>query len=188
MSRIGKKKIQIPSGVKVELGGGLVKVAGPKGNLELELSPAIELKIETDSIELVNTDECNRDYRALHGTMRALINNMVTGVSQGFVRTMQIYGTGYSIKEQGGKLVLSIGYCHPVEMLIPKGVKLEIKTAATKGNDVPAEFSLVSIDKQLLGQFAAEVRAVRPPEPYLGKGIRYNDEIVRRKVGKAFGS
>ena len=120
--------------------------------------------------------------------MRALVNNLVTGVSKGFEKKMQIFGTGYNLKEQNGKLVLQVGYCHAVELAVPKNVKVDIKTPATRGNDVPALFTLLSIDKHELGQFAANVRKVRPPEPYKGKGIRYADEVVKRKVGKAFAS
>ena len=124
----------------------------------------------------------------MHGTMRALLANMAHGVTTGFERKLEIYGTGYNVKEQGGKLVLQIGFCHPVEMPIPKGVSVAIEVPATRGNDVPAKFSLTGSDKCVLGQFAADIRQVRPPEPYKGKGIRYADEVVRRKVGKAFAS
>jgi large subunit ribosomal protein L6 len=113
---------------------------------------------------------------------------MVVGVSKGFERKMQIFGTGYNVKEQGGKLVFQVGFSHPVELAIPKSVKVEIKTPATRGNDVPALFTLSGPEKQELGQFAANIRKICPPEPYKGKGIRYADEVVRRKVGKAFAS
>jgi large subunit ribosomal protein L6 len=113
---------------------------------------------------------------------------MVTGVSKGFEKKMQLYGTGYNVKERGGKLVFQVGFCHPVERVIPEGIKINIDVDATRGNDVPARFTLSGIDKCLLGQFAAEIRKIRPPEPYKGKGIRYADEYVRRKVGKAFTS
>ncbi|MHC4551277.1 MAG: 50S ribosomal protein L6 [Planctomycetota bacterium] len=188
MSRIGKKPIAIPSGVKVEQKGLTVKVNGPKGTLEMNCHPAIEVKVENDAIVVDNADFGDRAKRALHGTMRSLLNNMVTGVSQGFEKKMEIFGTGYNLKEQGGKLVLNVGYCHPVELPIPKSVNIEIKTPATRGNDVPALFTLTGPNKQELGQFAAVVRKVRPPEPYQGKGIRYADEHVARKVGKAFGA
>jgi len=190
MSRIGKKPIAIPQGVKVEQKGNTVKAAGPLGTLQLDCHPAIDVRIDTGSNQIVvsNPDAGDREKKALHGTTRALLNNLVLGVSKGFERRMEIYGTGYSVKEQGGKLVLQVGYCHPVEMEIPQGVKVDIKVAATRGNDVPASFTLSSTDKQRLGQFAANVRKVRPPEPYKGKGIRYADEVVRRKVGKAFAS
>ena len=126
--------------------------------------------------------------RQLHGTMRALIANMINGVSKGFEKKMEIYGTGYNIKEQDQKLLFQVGFCHPVERVIPDDIKVKIEVAATRGNEVPAKFTLSSIDKCLLGQFAADIRKIRPPEPYKGKGIRYADEHVRRKVGKAFAS
>ena len=190
MSRIGKKLIEIPAGVNVEQKGSTVKVTGPKGTLSQECHPGIGIKIDTDAKQIVvsNPDESKRELRALHGTMRALVNNMVTGVSKGFEKKMQIFGTGYNVKEQGGKLVFQIGFCHPVELQIPKSVSVDIKTPATRGNDVPALFSVVGPDRQELGQFAANIRKIRPPEPYKGKGIRYADEHVRRKVGKAFAS
>lgn len=188
MSRIGKKPIAIPGGVKVEQKGQSFKVTGPKGTLEMECHPEIDVKLEDNKIVVENADYGDRSKRALHGTMRALLNNMITGVSQGFEKKMQIFGTGYNVKEQSGKLVLNVGYCHPVELPIPKSVKVEIKTPATRGNDVPALFTLSSPDRHELGQFAANVRKVRPPEPYQGKGIRYEDEHVIRKEGKAFGA
>lgn len=190
MSRIGKKLIAIPAGVNVDQKGDHLKVSGPKGSLELDCHPGIDVKIDSDAKQVVvsNPQEDKREFKALHGTMRALINNMVTGVSTGYQKKMQIFGTGYNLKEQGGKLVFQVGYCHPVELTIPKDVKVEIKTPATRGNDVPALFSVSGPDKQQLGQFAANIREIRPPEPYKGKGIRYADEFVRRKVGKAFAS
>lgn len=190
MSRIGKKPIAIPAGVKVEQTTDKIKVTGPKGILEINRLAGIDVNIDTDAKQVVvnNPNEGDRGLRAFHGTMRALINNMVAGVSKGFEKKMQIFGTGYNIKEQGGKVVLQVGYCHPVELAIPKEVTVEIKTPATRGNDVPALFSLSSPNKQVLGQFAAVIRKVRPPEPYKGKGIRYVDEVVKRKVGKAFAS
>lgn len=190
MSRIGKKPIAIPAGVKVEQTTDKIKVTGPKGALEIDRLAGIDVNIDTDAKQVVvsNPNEGDRGLRAFHGTMRALINNMVAGVSKGFDKKMQIFGTGYNIKEQGGKVVLQVGYCHSVELAIPKEVTVEIKTPATRGNDVPALFSLSSPNKQVLGQFAAVIRKVRPPEPYKGKGIRYADEVVKRKVGKAFTS
>jgi large subunit ribosomal protein L6 len=190
MSRIGKKPIEIPQGVKVEQKGKTVKATGPLGTLQVDCHPVIDVKVDSGANQIVvtNPDLVDREKRALHGTMRALLNNLVLGVSKGFERRMQIFGTGYNVKEQGGKLVLQVGYCHPVEMKIPPGLKVDIKVPATRGNDVPASFVLASPDKQQLGQFAAEIRKVRPPEPYKGKGIRYEDEVVRRKVGKAFAS
>jgi len=188
MSRIGKKPIAIPAGVKIELKGRRVHVSGPKGTLEMDCHPAIDVTVDGGQVTVANPRPGARTCRALHGTMRALVQNMVTGVSTGFSRTLEIYGTGYNVKEQGGQLVLNVGYSHPVSIPIPKSVKVEIKTPATRGNDVPAVFTCSGPDRQVLGQFLANVRKVRPPEPYQGKGIRYADETVRRKVGKAFSS
>jgi large subunit ribosomal protein L6 len=190
MSRIGKKPIAIPQGVKIDQKGQNVKVTGPLGTLEMECHPQITVKVDDagQNIEVQNPTPNERRGKELHGTMRALLANMVTGVNKGFERKMEVYGTGYNVKEQGGKLVLQIGFCHSVELAIPKGVKVNIDVAATRGNDIPAKFTVTGIDKCCLGQFAADIRKVRPPEPYKGKGIRYADEQVQRKVGKAFAS
>lgn len=190
MSRIGNKPIDIPTGVKIEQKGLSVKIEGPLGQLQMDSHPQINVKIDdTEKKILVGNDRPqNRQNRQLHGTMRALLANMVTGVSKGFEKNMEIFGTGYSVKDQGGKLVFQIGYCHPVERVIPEGVTVKIDVGATRGNDVPAKFTLLATDKSLLGQFAADIRKIRPPEPYKGKGIRYADEQIRRKVGKAFAS
>lgn len=190
MSRIGKKPIAIPAGVQVEVKGQTIKVSGPKGTLEKSFRSEIEIRLDTAAKQVVvnNPNPGNRQCKALHGTTRALIQNMILGVTQGFGQELQIFGTGYNVKEQSGKLILTVGFSDPVELPIPKVVKVAIKTPATKGNDIPAVFSVSSPDKQALGQFAAEIRRVRPPEPYQGKGIRFSDEVVRRKVGKAFAS
>ncbi|PKL51215.1 MAG: 50S ribosomal protein L6 [Planctomycetes bacterium HGW-Planctomycetes-1] len=190
MSRIGKKPVIIPSGVKVEFAGQTVKVSGPKGNLELQRHPAINVKLDDSGKTIIveNSKPDSRNERAMYGTTRALLNNMVKGVSKGFERKLEIYGTGYNVKEQSGKLVLTVGYARPAEIKIPKSVKVLIEVPATKGNDTPAKFTVTGYDRQELGQFAAEVRKVKPPEPYQGKGIRYADEHVRRKAGKAFAS
>lgn len=190
MSRIGKKPVDVPQGVKVDVKGQHVKVTGPKGSLEMDCHPLISVAVDTSNatINVENPNPNDRRGKQLHGTMRALIANMVKGVSTGFERKLEIFGTGYNVKEQGKKLVLQIGFCHPVEMPIPAGVSVAIEVPATRGNDVPAKFTLSGMDKCVLGQFAANVRRVRPPEPYKGKGIRYADEFVRRKVGKAFAS
>jgi len=187
MSRIGKKPIEVPAGVKVEVSDQIVKVSGPKGALEMKCHPKINVKLDSQSNKVVveNPSPQGRTEKALHGTTRALINNMITGVNKGFEKKMEIYGTGYGVKEQGGKLILQVGYSYSVEMKMPKSVKVRIDVAATKGNDTPAKFTLTGYDKHELGQFAADVRNARPPEPYQGKGVRYADEHVRRKVGKA---
>jgi large subunit ribosomal protein L6 len=190
MSRIGKKPVSIPTGVKIEQKGLNLKATGPLGTLEMSCHPAIKVQVDqTDNqVLVINEQPQQRSNKQLHGTMRALINNMVTGVSKGFERKLEIYGTGYSVKEQGGQLILQVGFSHPIKMQIPKGLKISIEVQATRGDDVPAKFVILGIDKQLLGQFAANIRKVRPPEPYKGKGMRYADEQVRRKVGKAFAS
>jgi large subunit ribosomal protein L6 len=190
MSRIGKKPIDIPEGVKVEQKGRCVKVSGPLGELQMDCHPRIKVTIDDAEGKILvdNKRPQDRQNRQLHGTMRALIANMVTGVSKGFEKKMEIYGTGYNVKEQGGKLVFQVGFCHTIGRVVPKGIKVSIEVSATRGNDVPARFTLSGIDKCLLGHFAADIRKIRPPEPYKGKGIRYADEHVRRKVGKAFAS
>ncbi|MBN1391665.1 MAG: 50S ribosomal protein L6 [Sedimentisphaerales bacterium] len=190
MSRIGKKPVVIPAGVKVEQSGRCIKVSGPLGSLQMDCDPRIKVKIDSSAgVVLVENERLEvRRNRQLHGTTRALIANMITGVSKGYERKLQIYGTGYNVKEQGGKLILQIGHCNPVEKPIPKGITVNIETAATKGDEVPAKFTLSGADKCILGRFAADVRKVKPPEPYKGKGIRYAGEYVKRKVGKAFAS
>jgi len=190
MSRIGKKPVIIPQAVMVEKKAHSIKASGPLGQLQMDCHPRIKVTIDDaqGKILVENKHPQNRQHRQLHGTMRALITNMLTGVSKGFEKNMEIYGTGFSVKEQGGKLVFQVGFCHPVARVIPKGIKVNIQTSATRGNEVPARFTLSGIDKCLLGQFAAEIRKIRPPEPYKGKGIRYADEHVRRKAGKAFTS
>jgi len=190
MSRIGKKPIIIPDGVKVEKNGRCIKVSGPLGQLEMDCQPPIKVEIDSSAgiVSVENKYPQRREAKQLHGTMRALIANMVTGVSKGFEKKLELYGTGYNVKEQGGKLVFQVGFSHSVYRVIPKGVNVNIEVEATRGNEVPAKFTLSAIDKRLLGQFAADIRKIRPPEPYKGKGIRYADEHVRRKVGKAFTS
>jgi large subunit ribosomal protein L6 len=188
MSRIGKKTISVPSGVKVEQKSGQVKISGPLGNTEVVCPPEITVKFDAGVIAVDNKSPEVRQCRALHGTIRALLANMIEGVSKGFEKKLEIYGTGYTVKEQAGKLVMQVGYANPIEMEIPKGVKVKIDVAATRGDDTPAKFSMSSVDKCVLGRFAADVRKVRPPEPYKGKGIRFSGEVVKRKVGKTFTS
>jgi len=190
MSRIGKKPVVIPDGVKVEQTGRCVKVSGSLGTMQMDCHPRIKVKVDSSAGKILveNKHPEIRQNRQLHGTMRALIANMVAGVSKGFERKMEMYGTGYNVKEQAGKLIFQVGFSHPVERPIPEGVKVKIEAGATRGNDVPARFTLSGTDKCLLGQFAADIRKIRPPEPYKGKGIRYAGEHVRRKVGKAFAS
>jgi len=188
MSRIGKKPIEIPRDVKVELNGQVVTVSGPLGSLQVSCPAEIKVKVDADKILIENEQSQVRQSKQIHGTIRAILANMVHGVTKGFEKKMEVYGTGYNVKEQSGKLALQVGFANTVELPIPKGIKVKVEVAATKGNDVPAKFTIIGSDKALLGKFAAEVRRIRPPEPYQGKGIRYADEVVKRKVGKAFTS
>ena len=176
MSRIGKSPIPIPSGVEVKHADGQIRVKGPKGSLAAPVPPVIAVEIEKDQVRFVRPDD-RRDSRALHGLARALTANMVTGVTEGFSKSLEIQGVGYRAELQGDKLNLSLGFSHPVVVDVPKGLKIVM--------DGNTKFSIEGIDKQLVGQFAADVRAIRPPEPYKGKGVRYFGEHVRRKVGKA---
>jgi large subunit ribosomal protein L6 len=176
MSRIGNKPVPIPSGVSVTVEGSTVTVKGPKG--ELKQTFRREMKIEqSDGQIVVKRPTDAKEHRALHGLTRALLANMVQGVTQGYRRGLEIVGVGYRAEKKGKALVLSVGYSHPVQYPEPAGITL---TATT-----PTVVVVEGIDKQKVGQVAAEIRAVRPPEPYKGKGIRYQGEQVRRKAGKA---
>ena len=189
MSRIGKKPVKIPSGVKVELQGQHIKISGSSESLTLDIHPDIKVEYDSAASEIIMTRPSDlRLQRALHGTTRALIANMVEGVTKGYQKNMKIYGTGYGIKQQGKDIVLSLGFAAPVVLPVPEGIKIEIKTANARGNDVPALFGISGADKHAVGQFAAVVRHARPPEPYLGKGVRYADEVIKHKAGKAFTS
>jgi large subunit ribosomal protein L6 len=189
MSRIGNKPVDVPQGVKVEHANRMVKVTGPLGSMQIACDPCLTVNVEDGKrVVIVNPQPEVRRNKELHGTTRALIANMMVGVTAGYQKKLEIYGTGYSAKEQGGKLVLTVGFAHVVELPIPKGVKVTIEVAATRGNDVPAKFMISGMDKCAVAQFASEIRKVKPPEPYKGKGIRYADEQIRRKVGKAFAS
>ena len=181
MSRIGKKPVAVPSGVDVTISGQQISVKGKHGELSWLVPGKIRVEHDSEKKEIVITrPDDHRDSRALHGTSRALINNMVTGVSTPFERKLEIVGVGYNATLNGNKLALRVGYANTVELDVPSGVICEI----------PDQTHVVvrSADKQAVGQFAAEIRAVRPPEPYKGKGIRYDGEHVRRKAGKAFGA
>lgn len=181
MSRIGKMPVALPSGVSVEEKNRTITVKGPKGSLTLDLRPEMDVKIEGSEITIEpNGIGEARESRAFHGMTRALIQNMVTGVSTGYSKTLDIVGVGWNAKAAGKKLTLNIGFCHPVEFNLPDGLEVEGPSAT--------QIIVKGIDKQAVGQFAAKVRAVRPPEPYKGKGIRYQGEYVRRKAGKSFGS
>jgi len=175
VSRIGKQPIPVPSGVDVTIDGSTVSVRGPKGTLTQTFDPAIEIALE-EGVVYVRRPNDERRERSLHGLTRTLVANMITGVSEGFVKNLEIVGVGYRAQVQGGVLTLTVGYSNPVNYPIPKGIEVE---ASGKG-----QVSIKGIDKRLVGTVASEVRAVRPPEPYKGKGIKYTDERIRRKVGK----
>lgn len=177
MSRIGRLPIEIPTGVDVKITGSHVKIKGPKGEMEFTFSPSIEFSIK-DSEIIVTRPSDTREMRSLHGTTRSLIQNMVTGVTDGFQKELQLVGVGYRATMQGNNLVLNVGYSHSVEVEPPQGVSFEV-------GDRAQQVFISGIDKQKVGQIAADIRKVRPPEPYKGKGIRYKDEYIRRKAGKA---
>jgi large subunit ribosomal protein L6 len=179
MSRIGKKPIEIPKGVTVDVKGSTISVKGPKGTLLKDVPPHVKLKTEGGAV-VVERESEERQMGAYQGLTRALLNTMVLGVTRGFEKKMAIEGVGYRVSLQGGKLVFNLGYSSPVEFPLPKGIDAEV---AEKG----VAFSLKGIDKELLGQTAATIRDFRPPEPYKGKGIRYVEEKIRRKAGKAGG-
>ena len=180
MSRIGKKPIELPKSVKVDINGSNVKITGPKGNLEHVIPVKVQVKKESDTLVLSRVDEA-RDSRSLHGLTRALLHNMVVGVSEGFKRELEIVGVGYKAQMRT-KDILSVyvGHSHSVDVFIPNGIIATVE--AGKGNP---KIKLEGCDKQLVGELAAQIRRLRSPEPYKGKGIRYVGEFVRKKVGKA---
>ncbi|RBW67770.1 50S ribosomal protein L6 [Bacillus taeanensis] len=175
MSRVGLKPVEIPSGVTITLNENTVTVKGPKGELTRSFDPEITIKVEDNQV-LVERPSDNKNHRALHGTTRSLLNNMVEGVTNGFERALELIGVGYRATKSGNKLVISAGYSHPVEIVPEQGIDIE----------VPSNTKIIvkGIDKERVGAVAANIRAVRKPEPYKGKGIRYEGEYVRRKEGK----
>ena len=175
MSRIGNRKLVIPEGVSVSQEDNKVIVKGKLGELSLELPSVITMEVNEDGVTLKRSNE-EKFTKALHGTTNANLNNMIIGVTQGYKKGLEIIGVGYRFNVQGNKLVISAGYSHPVEMKIPEGLKVELISNT--------EISISGISKELVGEYAANVRKVRAPEPYKGKGIRYKDEYVRRKEGK----
>jgi len=176
MSRIGNAPIPIPSGVEVKINGDTISVKGPKGELSGTFSSVIASDLSDGVLSFKRPDD-SRENRALHGLTRALVNNMVVGVTDGFAKQLEIQGVGYRADMKGKKLALALGFSHPVEIDVPEGLKVSV--------DGTTNVKIEGIDKQLVGQFAADIRSIRPPEPYKGKGIRYLGEHVRRKVGKA---
>ncbi len=176
MSRIGKMPIAIPAGVEVKLTGNVIEVKGPKGQLTKELHPDMIIEQEDGFIHVKRPSE-SKEHRSLHGLTRTLVANMVQGVTEGFSRNLEIHGVGYRAAKQGNKLVLTLGFSHPVEIVPEPGIEIDVPA--------PTRITIRGIDKELVGQTAAVIRDLRRPEPYLGKGIRYEGERIRRKAGKA---
>ena len=176
MSRVGKKPITIPEKTKLDYQNRILTVQGPKGSLTQEIHPAVELKIEDGSVT-VELQKEDKKSNAIRGMTRSLVANMITGVDQGFERVLEIHGIGYRAEAKGDSLLLNLGYSHPIDFKLPQGI-----AAVVERNNV---IKLTGIDKQQLGQAAASIRALRPPEPYKGKGIKYAEEMIRRKAGKA---
>jgi len=176
MSRIGRLPITVPAGVDVTLDVRVITVKGPKGTLTRQLPPRMEIEREGEVLTVVRPTE-NKLDKSLHGLTRTLVNNMVVGVTTGYRKGLEIVGVGYRAQKAGEKLVLALGYSHPIEIDPPEGISFELET--------PLKLAVVGIDKELVGQMAAKVRATRKPEPYKGKGVRYAGEKVRRKAGKA---
>ncbi|MBA4311077.1 MAG: 50S ribosomal protein L6 [Chlorobiaceae bacterium] len=176
MSRIGKKPIPVAKGVKIEKHDVMLKMTGPKGVLSAKIPSAISVEINENEL-LIKRPSDEKKYRALHGTWRALLNNMMKGVSDGFQKKLEIVGVGYKAEMKGKKIQLALGYSHPILFEAPAEIKLEVP--------IPTNILISGIDKQLVGQVAAKLRSFRPPEPYKGKGVKYEGEYIRRKAGKA---
>jgi len=179
MSRIGNKPIPVPKGVEVKKDGNAVTVKGPKGSLTTPVVPGIEVKIENNVVSFSRHDNEGKS-RAFHGLMRALVASNVRGVTEGFKKELDIVGVGYRAEVKGKEVVFQIGYSHPVRFPIPKGIDIAV-------DGKTGHITVTGIDKQKVGQTAAEIRALREPDPYKGKGIKYSDEVIRRKAGKAAG-
>ena len=179
MSRVGKLPIPVPAGVKSQVTDGIVRVEGPKGKLEHQLPPVVDVTVSDGTLTVTRKDE-SRATRSLHGLTQRLLGNMVRGVHTGFTRNLEIVGVGYRAEAKGQSLQLSLGYSHPILFQLPPGVQARTER--------PTLITLESNDRQLLGETAAMIRRLRPPEPYKGKGIKYSDEVLRRKAGKAAGA
>ena len=175
MSRIGRKPVVVPAGVEVTVNGNVVTVKGPKGQLTQEISKNLTVEVKEGEVVVTRPTD-NREDRSQHGLARTLINNMIVGVTQGFEKKMELIGVGYKAEKKGNTLVMQLGYSHPVEMVDPEGITTEVPKAT--------EIIVKGADKALVGNYAANIRAWRKPEPYKGKGIKYVDEVIRRKEGK----
>ena len=180
MSRIGKAPITVPAGVSIQVKDNVVTVKGPKGELSQEVNPEITVNVEEGQIELTRPSDA-REHRSLHGLYRALINNMVVGVSEGYKKEMELVGVGYRATSTGQVLELALGFSHAIYIKMPKEIKVEAKTERNKNPLIILE----SADKQLLGQVCAKIRSLRKPEPYKGKGLKFVGEVIRRKSGKS---
>lgn len=186
MSRIGKAPIPLPAGVTAELTDHTLVVKGPRGALSRHLHEQIEVAVEGQAIVVRRPSE-SKQHRALHGLTRTLVANMVTGVSQGYEKVLELYGVGFRVQQQGQRLTLQLGFSHPVVFDLPEGISAAVETfvPTSENRYLSARLTLRGIDKELLGQTAASIRAAKKPEPYKGKGFRYRGEVVRRKAGKA---
>ncbi len=176
MSRIGKLPIPVPSGVTATIQGRSVTITGPKGTLSLDVAEPITVKEEDGSLIVARPND-EGPAKALHGLTRTLVSNMVTGVTEGYTKTLELVGTGYRVTAKGQDLEFALGFSHPITVKAPEGISFSVEN--------PNKFSVVGIDKQLVGETAANIRKLRKPEPYKGKGVRYENEVIRRKAGKA---
>jgi large subunit ribosomal protein L6 len=179
MSRIGRRPVELSGGVEARIDGGILHVKGPRGSLSLEVHPEMELALEDGAITVTRPSDASR-HKALHGLTRSLVANMVEGVSQGFQKSLEIVGVGYRAEKKEDGVTFHLGFSHPVHYPAPEGIELE--------TPAPTKVVVRGVDKQLVGQVAAEIRQLRPPEPYKGKGVRYQGEQVRRKAGKTAGA
>ncbi len=176
MSRIGKLPIAVPKGVDISIAGDLVTVKGPKGELQVSLLPGVSVAVENGSINVTRADD-ERETRSFHGLVRALLANATAGVSEGWSKELEIVGIGYRAESKGKSVIFNLGYSHPIDFAVPDGIEIDVDAKANK-------VTVKGIDRQQVGQIAAEIRGLRPPEPYKGKGVRYSDERVRTKAGK----
>lgn len=176
MSRIGKLPIPVPSGVSANIEGQSITITGPKGSLSLDVADSVSVKEEDGSLVVTRANDESAS-KALHGLTRSLVNNMVTGVTEGYTKTLELVGTGYRVTAKGQDLEFALGFSHSITVKAPQGITFAVET--------PNKFSVIGIDKQLVGETAANIRKLRKPEPYKGKGVRYENEVIRRKAGKA---
>lgn len=179
MSRIGKQPVVLPKGVTAKLEGTKLSVKGPKGELSLVVNPTMKVHVEAEAITVAKPEATDKTIRAMYGTERALIENLVKGVTTGFSKKLELVGVGYKAEVKGTKLQLALGYSHPIIFMWPAEIKIEVP--------IPTNITISGNDKQLVGQVAAKIRSFRPPEPYKGKGVKYEGEYIRRKEGKAAG-